>query len=891
MRKFLVLLLIILTISSLFLLTSCAKNADETIISSLVNNTNKMSYSTTYYSLKDNKKNKTNTWRQGMVSGNGMQGFITSGDPYSDTFIYQNMHFILPNKNTRDCPVVSDELEYVKQSIIKGEDIIDNASYDDVYTFHPGGQLRIDSKSSSNKNYIRYTNYEKSEVGVYYEDKNGAWERTSFTSMADEVAFTKISKSSINSKVNITLSFDDISTFANYGKGSEVDLKYKKIVSDNLDYISLVAHYPNYENSELKYGGYATLVYVVVINGNKEKVLLNKKTSESNYYSQDNPAIKITDADEVILIAVSDRDRNMGNIQDFDNQSDFNLLNNLYAKTKDVANKYFDNNSFNYDLALDNHLAIYTPQFNAVEIELGSQSNYDSNEKLLSKQRFKNKLNADLLERAYYSGRYAYLSCSGYATSRLYGMWTGEWNSAWGSKYTMDANVNLQTSSMNSGNMSRSYIGYTYFILRQLPDWQENAFATHGYTNCFQAPVNSDGDCSVINETCYPYPFRYWNAGASWMIQPLFETLLSYGNVEIPLSSEINLYELKQVLSLTEQPLTDEDIKAIEERGYLRLEEDILLPILIKSFNYWDQLLSEDYYTSADGDIHYEEGKNVLNEKEYFCILPSYSPENNPKNYSSPSTANCAIDIAACNDNIEMLLTVIKDLNLDIDTSQFEYVQSKLPPYLFDDTGALKEWATTKFEENNKHRHLSHLYLVWPLSQTKNDENLKNACIQAIDNRNSENEASHALIHRSLIAARLEDRESLTKALVKLMNHTIHYNSLMTNHDYDRSSGYCTDFAIGYLGIINESLLYSDSNSIEILPTIPLSGFEKGKITGLRSKCKSVVNISWELENKATVQVTSEENQTLKISCPMSNDEYSYTFKKGEMKTFEFILK
>lgn len=67
-------------------------------------------------------------------------------------------------------------------------------------------------------------------------------------------------------------------------------------------------------------------------------------------------------------------------------------------------------------------------------------------------------------------------------------MWTGEWNTGWGSKYTMDANVNLQTSSMNTGNISSSPIGYAYFILRQLPDWEENALATHGFTDAIQAP-------------------------------------------------------------------------------------------------------------------------------------------------------------------------------------------------------------------------------------------------------------------------------------------------------------------------------------------------------------------------------------------------------------------
>lgn len=87
-----------------------------------------------------------------MVSGNGLQGFITSGSPYSDTFIFQNMHFIMPNENQRTCPQTYDELETVKQSIIKCKDITDNANYDDVYRYHPGGQLRLDFDKKSTKN-------------------------------------------------------------------------------------------------------------------------------------------------------------------------------------------------------------------------------------------------------------------------------------------------------------------------------------------------------------------------------------------------------------------------------------------------------------------------------------------------------------------------------------------------------------------------------------------------------------------------------------------------------------------------------------------------------------------------------------------------------------------
>lgn len=330
------------------------------------------------------------------------------------------------------------------------------------------------------------------------------------------------------------------------------------------------------------------------------------------------------------------------------------------------------------------------------------------------------------------------------------------------------------------------------------------------------------------------------------MINPLYETLLSYGNINIPLSDEFNLDKLKSVLSISEKDLTDEQITEIKNRGYLRLEEDILYPLLQKSANYWAQLMTPEYYTAKDGSIHYEKGKTSLNADETYCILPSYSPENNPSNYNSPSDANCAIDISACRDNLEMLKKVMQDVDPSADISKWQELEDKLPPYLYDESGALKEWATTAFEENNEHRHLSHLYGVWPLFETQGNDKLAKACKQAIANRTSENEASHALVHRSLIAARLKDSESLSDALVKLMNHKIRYDSLMTNHDYDRGSCYCTDFAIGYLGIINEALVYSHDNDIELLPALPTSGFENGTLKGIKTRNRATVTeLKW----------------------------------------------
>lgn len=875
----------------IFTLSACTGGKTNTaVIKSLFTDMNKISYSEGYTELSATKKNKTQKWRNGMVSGNGMQGFIESGSPYSDTFIFQNMHFIMPNENIRSCPETFNELETVKQSIVKGEDITDNASYDDVYRYHPGGQLRMNLDGKGESDYVRYTDYETSQVGVHYSNKNGSWDRVSFTSMSDGAVITKLTKSSDGAKLNMVLSFDDLSSMANFGDSDEVNLKYKKPVDENAEYLSLIAHYPDYANSELKNGGYATLTYVVT-DGKKDKIEIDKNTDENQFKGSKHEGIKITDAESVYLITISGRDYNMGGYADFDSQQDFALIDSLKSQTQSIADKYSNGSGFDYEKALNNHLEIYQPQFNSVTLTL-TDADMNSNESLLKAQKGSKKINSALAQRTYYSGRYAYLCCSGYSTSRLYGMWTGEWNTGWGSKYTMDANVNLQTSSMNTGNMASTPIGYTYFILRQLPDWEENAYATHGFTDAIQAPVNTDGDKAVITETCYPYPFRYWNAGTSWMIQPLYETLQCYGNINIPVSDEFDLNQLKSVLSPSEKDLTDKDIERLTDRGYLKLKEDILLPLLIKSANYWDQLLTPEYYTDNSGAIHYEKGKDSLNEGETYCILPSYSPENNPSNYPSPSDANCAIDIAACRDNLNMLIDIVTDVNPDYDISRWTELLNKLPPYLYDESGAIKEWATTSFEENNEHRHLSHLYCVWPLFETQDNDELTKACIQAIDNRESENEASHALVHRSLIAARLKDSSSLTDALTKLMNHKIHYDSLMTNHDYDRGSCYCTDFAIGYLGIINESLVYSNTGEIEILPALPESGFEKGTVTGIKARTRATVkSLEWDINaGTATVKIQSDINQKINISCALSTDEETVTFKAGETKQIEFKL-
>ena len=854
--------------------------------------TAKSSFSNEFTQL-DEKRNGKTLWRDGMVSGNGEQGVITSGAPYSDTLIYQNIHFILPNANPRVTPDTADELESVRQAIIKKGSYTDSQPYLDVYGYHPGAQLRIRQEEREYSGFMRYTNYETAEVGVRYTDDKGQWDRRTFTSWADGVTITQITSSDKEKPVTAEFTFDNISSFAKFGDGSEVDIRYKKY-ADKDGYMTFVAHYPSYEGSELKEGGYATVCYIIS-EGADVKTTENDLPDEKQYAGSSNPGLKVKKADTVYVISVSGRTAEMGGYDAFAGQEEFALTDELKAQVKAVADKYTDEEGyFDYEGALKAHTDIFTPQFNAVEFSLGADITV-ANEDLIRKylpweDLTKTEIDKTLAERAYYSGRYAALCCSGTSTSRLGGMWTGEFNPDWGSKFTMDANVNLQTAAMNTGNISSSPVGYVYFILRQAPDWEENAMATHGYTKALQAPVHTDGDNASIVESCYEYPFRYWNAGTSWMLYPMYETLMCYGDMHIPLSDEFDLDELKSVLSPSSAPLTDAQINAIKSRGYLDLRTEILYPLLVNAANYWQQLLTPEYYTRADGSIAYTQGKTSLEEGESYCIIPSYSPENTPANYNSPSAANCAIDISACLSNMYMVIDIAKSIDENADTSVWEGIIRDLPPYLFDDTGALKEWATTDFEEQNSHRHLSHLYLAWPMFETQQSDQLKQAAIQAVENRASENEASHALVHRSLIAARLNDREALTDALKGLMNSYIYYDSLLTNHHTNAESGYCTDYAIGYTGIVNEALVYSYTGEVGLLPALPTSGFDEGVIKGIRLRTRATLtSMSWTKSGVEAV-ITSDVAQTLTVTCGMNGKQRQITFAAGESKTVSFAF-
>lgn len=828
--------------------------------------------------------NNNGSWRDGLVTGNGENAVIASCNPTDDILIFQNTKFNMSKNDLRDTPLMAPALDKMRQEIMNGsgwkayttaEDEIEHnlgwlswqIQYD--YSFHPGHQLRMNIPASGSvTNYKRWTDYATAEIGVEYSDSNGDWLRKTFASREDNVIITYITPPTGKSTFDMTLSIDAISSMAKES-GSYPNLQYKIIVPQSADYIAQVAHYPTFNNAaELNKGGYAGVTSIFT-DGVKKKVTTENSDSKN---VGENAKVAVTGASRIVLITKSDRDVQMGELGSFRAMSDYPLLNRLSADTQNVYTKYSVNNVFDYDSALQAHTAKHTPLFTSVKLDLNGDSidREMTNEQLLAKQRAnKSSLNKALLERIFSAGRYTQICSSGYSTSRLGGIWTGAWNPMWQGDFTTDANVNLQISGVNTGHMKDAAEGYINFILRIADDWEYNAKRIYGIENALMAPPRTDGENGYIYHFNRGYPFNVWNAGASWLLLPIFEYWQCYGNQNIPVPAglDLNNQSLKSVLDLS-----NDDVSRIGNDGFLDLETDILLPLLTKQANFWKGFVNPNFYEDAAGNAKMDKNHNQLASGEKYLLLPGYSPENSTK--GSPVAANVTMDIAAARDGFDMVIAMERAVNGENSPAivQWQELKENMPAYKYDETGALREWSSGMFAENNNHRHVSHLYPVWPGYEGQNNMELRQGAIKAIENRNKyntgDNKASHGWMHKALVAARLKDAKQVITCLSPGITGKIYYPSLMTSHDTDGGSAYCTDTAITTPSIINEALVFSQTGEIEILPALP-ADWAQGAVKGILARTQAeVVNLEWNTARKAaSVTVKSNKAQTITLKC------------------------
>ncbi|MGW4227758.1 glycosyl hydrolase family 95 catalytic domain-containing protein [Streptomyces sp. NPDC004980] len=395
-----------------------------------------------------------------------------------------------------------------------------------------------------------------------------------------------------------------------------------------------------------------------------------------------------------------------------------------------------------------------------------------------------------LLERLFAAGRYHLLSSSGQLPPRLTGLWTGDWDTAWSGAFTTNANLNLQISSAATAALPEVTEAHAALVHGQLADWQDNARAIFGARGIV-APSHTDGESGHTRHFQRAYPLHLWTAGADWLLQPLLEHA--------------------EVTTGTADPR--------------------LTGALVEAALFYEDFLGRE---DPDGNI---------------AVVPSYSPENRPAN-ASWGTVNATMDIAAARHALTTAAAVAPD---HPSAGLWRALAARLPAYLVNEDGALAEWAWPGLEETYDHRHLSHLYPVWPLDEINpyDTPGLAAAAHRALELRGSENDSAHGHLHHALIAARLRDPSRVSAALDAVLGGDFFHDSLMSAH-YPSRNVYNADAAHTLPSAVIESLVQSAPGRLVLLPALPAT-YPAGELRGVRTRFGARLDLSWSAEGATAV--------------------------------------
>jgi hypothetical protein len=255
--------------------------------------------------------------------------------------------------------------------------------------------------------------------------------------------------------------------------------------------------------------------------------------------------------------------------------------------------------------------------------------------------------------------------------------------------------------------------------------------------------------------------------------------------------------------------------------------------------------------------LFYEDYLKETDEHGNYIFVPSYSPENWPSNADgAPTVINADMDIMVCREVLTHLIEAAEILGTDTDSvPKWKAMLAKMPPYLLDADGALKEWAWPTLTERQDHRHVSHLYGVWPGDEIDPDRTpqLAKAAWLADRKRAQENASAHGLSHRALAAARLKDDYLVYFELKQFLEQGYVGPALTTCHNPYRP--FMPDAQGAMTTLMMEMLVYSRPGVIELLPAVP-EYIGQGSIKGMLARTFTKVDdLSWNMAAK-TVDVT-----------------------------------
>ena len=245
--------------------------------------------------------------------------------------------------------------------------------------------------------------------------------------------------------------------------------------------------------------------------------------------------------------------------------------------------------------------------------------------------------------------------------------------------------------------------------------------------------------------------------------------------------------------------------------------------------------------------------------------VPSSSPEN-AFAYTAPDgsrktghfCAGSTYDMQIIRGLFKTTAAAARVLGTDVDfVKSIEATSARLAPTKLNSAGRIMEWQEDYEEIEINHRHVSHLWGLFPGDEiSANTPELLEGARKSLDRRGDDS-VGWSMAWKSLFWARLNDGDRAAKLLSTLIGRGAPNLFCM-----------CPPFQIdgnfGGTAAVAEMLVQSHDGTITLLPALP-AAWKDGKVTGLRARGNSTVDIKWKDGKVTDYRITSPEPSEVKI--------------------------